>query len=122
MFYYKIGLICTLSLLAGCSWLYKMDVQQGNVITQEMLSQLQQGMNKRKVRFIMGTPLIQDVFHPERWDYVYRLEQKMKAVEQRRVTLVFQDDQLIKVIGDVETSLPSTPPQQNEQEETSPLL
>ncbi|MES2182255.1 MAG: outer membrane protein assembly factor BamE, partial [Pseudomonadota bacterium] len=52
---------------------YKLDVQQGNVVTSKMLLQLRPGMTKSQVRFIMGTPLIQDSFHDKRWDYVYQL-------------------------------------------------
>ena len=57
-------------LLVSCS-IYKLDVQQGNVVTQEAVNQLKPGMNKRQVRYIMGSPLLVDVFHQTRWDYVY---------------------------------------------------
>ena len=73
--------LCTLAVLAGCAtpkqltesgrWSigYRVDVQQGNVITQEMLAQLQPGMDKKKVGLIMGAPVIKDTFHKDRWDY-----------------------------------------------------
>lgn len=80
---------------------YKIDVQQGNVVTQEMLSQLQPGMEKAKVRYIMGTPLIVDVFHQDRWDYVYTMQERGGKRSQRTVSLFFKDDRLDHVEGDV---------------------
>lgn len=80
---------------------YKLDVQQGNVVTSKMLLQLRPGMTKSQVRFIMGTPLIQDSFHGNRWDYVYQLREKGKIVEQRRVILDFENELLKSVRGDV---------------------
>lgn len=99
-------------LLGGCSYVgipsvgslpfvHKIDVQQGNVITQEMVAQLRRGMDKKKVQFIMGTPVIRDTFHAERWDYLYTYQERGGAVEKRRVTLVFADDKLDHVLGDV---------------------
>lgn len=80
---------------------YKLDVQQGNVVTSKMLLQLRPGMTKSQVRFIMGTPLIQDSFHGNRWDYVYQLREKGKIIEQRRVILDFENELLKAVRGDV---------------------
>jgi len=78
---------------------YKLDVQQGNVVTSKMLLQLRPGMTKSQVRFIMGTPLIQDSFHG--WDYVYQMREAGKITEQRRVILDFEKDLLKTVRGDV---------------------
>ena len=80
---------------------FKMDIQQGNVVTSKMLLQLKPGMTKSQVKFIMGTPLIVDSFHKDRWDYFYQLRQAGKIVEQRRVILDFDKDLLSKVRGDV---------------------
>lgn len=80
---------------------YKLDVQQGNVVTSKMLLQLRPGMTKSQVRFIMGTPLIQDSFHGNRWDYVYQMREAGKVTEQRRVILDFDKDLLKSVRGDV---------------------
>ncbi len=80
---------------------YKMDIQQGNVVTSKMLLQLRPGMTKSQVRFIMGTPLIVDSFHGNRWDYFYQLRQQGKVVEKRRVILDFDKDLLTTVRGDV---------------------
>jgi outer membrane protein assembly factor BamE len=80
---------------------FKLDVQQGNVVTSKMLLQLRPGMTKSQVRFIMGTPLIQDSFHDKRWDYVYQLRENGKITDQRRVILDFENELLKTVRGDV---------------------
>jgi outer membrane protein assembly factor BamE len=80
---------------------YKLDVQQGNVVTSKMLLQLRPSMTKSQVRFIMGTPLIQDSFHGNRWDYVYQMREAGKLIEQRRVILDFENELLKSVRGDV---------------------
>ena len=95
------------ALLAGCGTAlptikpFKMDIQQGNVVTSKMLLQLKPGMTKSQVRFIMGTPLVVDSFHKDRWDYFYQMRQAGKIVEQRRVILDFEKELLTKVRGDV---------------------
>ena len=83
---------------------YKLEVQQGNVVTSKMLLQLRPGMTKSQVRFIMGTPLIIDSFHDKRWDYVYQLRENGKIKEQRRVILDFDNELLKSVRGDVTPS------------------
>lgn len=92
-------------LCASCSGYaikpYKMDIQQGNVVTSKMMLQLRPGMTKSQVRFIMGTPLIADSFHKDRWDYFYQMRKDGKIIEQRRVILEFEKDALKRVRGDV---------------------
>ena len=101
-------------LLAGCSapkvrlpsvgdlpFVHKIDVQQGNVITQEMVAQLRKGMDKKKVQFIMGTPIILDTFNNTRWDYIYTSQHRGGDIDKRRVTLVFADEKLDRVEGNV---------------------
>lgn len=80
---------------------YKMDIQQGNVVTPKMMMQLRPGMSKSQVRFIMGTPLLIDTFHADRWDYFYQMRKEGKIIEQRRVILEFDGDALARVRGDV---------------------
>ena len=100
-------LFASSALLTGCGSSvpvikpFKMDIQQGNVVTSKMLLQLRPGMTKSQVRFIMGTPLIVDSFHSNRWDYFYQLRQAGKVVEQRRVILEFEKELLARVRGDV---------------------
>lgn len=80
---------------------FKMDIQQGNVVTSKMLLQLRPGMTKSQVKFIMGTPLINDSFHTNRWDYFYQMRRAGKVIEQRRVILDFEKELLVRVRGDV---------------------
>lgn len=99
-----------LLLLAACSNMpdvtstfspYRIDVRQGNLVTQEMVAQLKPGMTKDQVRFVLGTPLVTDVFHAERWDYVYRFQPGRGEIQQRRFTVYFEDGKLVRVAGDV---------------------
>lgn len=98
-------------LFAGCSSApkipdviseYKIDIQQGNVITQEMVAQLKPGQSKEQVRYILGSPMLADVFHSDRWDYVYRMKKgSSDIVETRRFSIFFNDGKLVRVGGDV---------------------
>lgn len=90
-----------LLLLSACST-YRIDIRQGNHVTQEMLDQLELNMPAKKVHFIMGTPLIKDVFHQQRWDYLYSFQAAGEDRQQRRITLFFDEQaRLIKINGDV---------------------
>ncbi|MCC7080938.1 MAG: outer membrane protein assembly factor BamE [Burkholderiales bacterium] len=80
---------------------YRMDIQQGNVVTQEMVAKLKPGMTRQQVRFVMGTPPITDAFHHDRWDYVYYLNRGGRMVEHRRLVLLFEGDTLKRIEGDV---------------------
>jgi outer membrane protein assembly factor BamE len=80
---------------------YKMPIQQGNLVTSKMMMQLKPGMTKTQVRFVMGTPLITDSFHKDRWDYFYQMQKAGAIIEQRRIILTFEKDLLEKVRGDV---------------------
>lgn len=93
-------------LVAGCKDVsiitpYKMDIQQGNVVTQEMIARLQPGMTRSQVRFALGTPLVVDPFRADRWDYVYVYMKRGVVTEQRRIVVVFTDDKLARIEGDV---------------------
>ncbi|MBI3141147.1 MAG: outer membrane protein assembly factor BamE [Rhodocyclales bacterium] len=106
----KLLRLLPLPLLAACSNMpdvtgaitpYRIDVRQGNFVTQEMVAQLKPGMTRDQVRFILGTPLVADIFHAERWDYVYRFKPGRGEVQQRRLTVFFEDGKLARVSGDV---------------------
>lgn len=85
---------------------HKIDIQQGNYLDQTMLSKLKVGMNKSQVRYVLGTPLIADPFHPERWDYTFLDRPKGKLKQQRRVTVVFDaEERLARLEGDVPSAL-----------------
>ena len=90
-------------LLAGCSSYslapHKIEIQQGNVVTTEMVEKLKPGMTRSQVRFALGSPLIVDAFHADRWDYVYRLEQKGKLVGQSKMAVHFEGDKLTRIEG-----------------------
>jgi len=83
--------------------LYKMNIKQGNEIDSEMLLQLKPGMTKSQVRFVLGTPLIQDNYHNQRWDYLYILRKNGKVVDKRHVIVNFEEDLLKTITGEVIT-------------------
>jgi outer membrane protein assembly factor BamE len=80
---------------------YRIDVRQGNMVTQEMVAKLRPGMTMDQVRFVLGTPLITDIFHADRWDYVYRFQPGLGEVVERKITVFFADGKLVRVAGDV---------------------
>ncbi len=110
--------VCGASLLAaGCSTvkgvgdaipnalnrlplIHRPDVQQGNVVTQESINKLKPGMSKSQASYLLGTPMLVDVFHQDRWDYLYSMKPGNKEITQKRVTLYFADDRLIRIEGD----------------------
>lgn len=110
----KIILIAAAFALAGCSTKivpaltpYKMDIQQGNYVQPEALAKIKPGMTKSQVRFALGTPLVVDPFHADRWDYVYRLQQRGKLIEEHKVALFFDGDVLKKI--DTDLAIPQGP-------------
>ncbi len=80
---------------------YRQDVPQGNEITPEMLLEIKPGLNKSQVRFVLGTPLIQDSFHKDRWDYIYVIRKEGKFIESRHLVLTFKKDILVNLTGDL---------------------
>jgi len=84
---------------SGC--IYKLDVQQGNVVTQESASKLKKGMTKSEVRQLLGTPLLMDPFHGNRWDYFFSTEVRGKLVERNKLSLFFENDKLVSLTGDI---------------------
>ena len=138
--------------LAGCSsWSsmdkfglpYKIDIQQGNYVDQAMLAKLQPGMTRAQVKFIMGTPLVTDVFHANRWDYIYIYRKDGKVTEERRAVLYFDGDKLDRIVNmlgedksatdkkpettptnvtDKKAVTPPTPPQQGNGNTSSPTI
>jgi len=85
---------------------YRMEIQQGNYVSQEMVSQLKLGMSKEQVRYVLGTPLVTDIFHADRWDYVYFRDVRGKAREERKIVVLFEDGKLARVQGDVVPAAP----------------
>ena len=97
--YLFIALITVLTLNTGCKLLYKQNVQQGNAHEQEDLDQIQLGMTKKQVAYLLGTPAVQDPFHHDRWDYISMLSRRGGEPVRRLVTLTFEDDALIATDG-----------------------
>ncbi len=111
---------CSLNSLPGFLQPHTVDIQQGNVVTQDAVDKLRVGMSRSQVRFLLGTPLLTDMFHADRWDYSYQLYRNGKQVEQKRFTVHFSADQLTRWEGDVfparrpaldATQQPATPAQ-----------
>jgi outer membrane protein assembly factor BamE len=86
---------------AGCSALtpYRLPIQQGNIVSAEALAKLKSGMSKNQTAQILGTPLVNDVFHANRWDYVHYLNKRGKMLDQNHVALIFEDEKLSRLIG-----------------------
>ena len=101
-----IASICLAFALAGCGFVYKIDVQQGNYVTQDLVAKLKKGMTKAEVKQLLGTPLLADAFHANRWDYYYSNVKGGKAEDRTRLTVFFEDEKLVSVTGDVRPAPP----------------
>ena len=84
---------------------YRVDIQQGNFVSREMVAQVKEnmkspeGITREQVRFVMGTPLVTDVFHEDRWDYVFRLEKNNGDIIRSNVSMHFEGNKLVKLDG-----------------------
>jgi outer membrane protein assembly factor BamE len=78
---------------------YRVDVQQGNFVSKEMLAQLKEGMTPEQVQFALGTPLLHDIFHANRWDYLFRLQKRNGEVTTSRVTVFFENKRMVRYEG-----------------------
>ncbi|MFC3285607.1 outer membrane protein assembly factor BamE [Litchfieldella rifensis] len=112
-----VTLSVALSLVGGCSYLgvYKRDLTQGNLVTQDMVAELQPGMSREQVKYVMGSPLLEAPFDADQWDYLFRLDEAYGGVDQRRVTLTFANDRLVNITtegdlsGDIDLTAPDGP-------------
>lgn len=103
--------VAVIGLLAGCSFNvltdrlnpHRIDVRQGNYVDQEMVARLKKGMTREQVRFALGTPLVVDAFHANRWDYVYTFRPGRGEAQQRVLSVFFDGDRLDRVEGDVQS-------------------
>lgn len=99
--------VAALGLLAGCAGfgVHRIDIQQGNLVTQEQLAKVKPGMSRNDVRNALGTPLMQDVFHANRWDYYFSNEQSTKYgpfgrdTQKYHVTILFENEKVAKIDG-----------------------
>lgn len=96
-----IVIITTCISVSGCIFpgVFRIDVAQGNIVTEEMVDQLKPGMTQEQVLYVMGTPIIQDTLHPERWDYVYSISRAGATPDIYRVTLYFKGNQFVRKEG-----------------------
>ncbi|MCG9123472.1 outer membrane protein assembly factor BamE [Laribacter hongkongensis] len=79
---------------------HTIDIQQGNVVTQDAVDKLRPGMTRAQVRFVLGTPLLTDMFHAQRWDYVFQIRREGQLREEKRFTVYFDGDRLTRWEGD----------------------
>jgi outer membrane protein assembly factor BamE (lipoprotein component of BamABCDE complex) len=83
-------------LLSGCGIVYKMEINQGNYVTQDMVEKLREGQTRQQVKFILGTPTTESVFHADRWDYNFSLERRGSKITSHQLTVLFDGDKLKK--------------------------
>jgi len=104
MLFRILTLILCLSISACSSWVYKLDMPQGNYLVQKDIDKLQLNMTKEQVKFVLGSPVIVDSFHNDTWNYVYRLKsgKSEKFNAQKKFTVVFENDHLVSSFGDFE--------------------
>ncbi|MCL6415448.1 outer membrane protein assembly factor BamE [Aestuariirhabdus sp. Z084] len=118
-------LVLTLATAAGCSGfpgVHKIDVHQGNVITQEMVDQLRPGMTERQVRFVMGTPLMVSTFDPNHWNYLYSIQRGGAKPAKETLSIIFRDGELYQLSGDFRPNSGVSRTESVQQERTEQLL
>ncbi|MEJ2692484.1 MAG: outer membrane protein assembly factor BamE [Candidatus Thiodiazotropha sp.] len=104
-----IPILLSVTLLAGgcSSWenfslVHVPDIEQGNIVTPEMVALLEPGMSKRQVRFALGSPMLADVFHEQRWDYLLSIKRRNEPLEVKQFSVYFEGDTLSRYTGDIE--------------------
>ena len=98
------ALLIAAALLSGC--VYKIDVEQGNFVTTDLVEKLKPGMTKNQVKLLLGTPLVTDIFHADRWDYYFDNAKGGKHLAHKRLTVFFKDDKVVSFEGDANPPLP----------------
>jgi outer membrane protein assembly factor BamE len=96
----SLTLVSCSTILNNLPFVYSLEIQQGNIIDQAMIDQLRPNMNKRQVLYIMGSPMLDDVFHKNRWDYLYSAQPSGEDRVQKQVSLFFENDQIVSIQGD----------------------
>ena len=105
---------------AGCSLVYKIDIQQGNYVTDDLAAKLHVGMTKAEVRQLLGTPLLSDAFHTNRWDYYFSNKRgNLGADTPSRLTIHFQDEKVASFSGEAR---PAPPPPVGATEAPKPVV
>lgn len=110
-------LLASCLVLAACGpFVHRIDVQQGNYVTEDTVAKLKKGMTKAEVKQLLGTPLLSDVFHANRWDYYFSHRKgRSPSVERKHLTVLFQDEKVVEFTGtaqpaDSAPTGPSAPP------------
>ncbi len=93
-------------LLSGCGLVYKMEVNQGNYVTEDMAAKLKEGQTRQQVRLALGSPTTESIFHKDRWDFAYSLERRGRLITSHKLTVVFVDE---KVKSWTVSGLPTSP-------------
>jgi outer membrane protein assembly factor BamE len=101
----SVALTACTTIMENIPGVYTLDIQQGNVINQDMIDQLKPGMTKRQVLYVMGSSMLQDVFHQKRWDYLYSEQLGGELRKQKKVSLFFKDEKLVAIQGDFRPSI-----------------
>ena len=119
-----LALSITLSLSAcsgiGFPGVYKIFVEQGNIVTAEMVEELKPDMTRRQVQFVLGTPIIEDTFNSNRWDYIYLLRIGNDITKESRLKVIFDGDRLVDVKGElVGDNWPEPKPEEDESQDAS---
>jgi outer membrane protein assembly factor BamE (lipoprotein component of BamABCDE complex) len=100
-----VATVAAILVVTGCAWaptwgVYKIDINQGNFVTQDLVDKVRAGQSKSQVKVLLGTPLVSDAFHANRWDYIYRFETSGRVREEHRLTVLFEDDKVVKWSND----------------------
>lgn len=111
----SLSLVACSTVLNNLPGVYTIEIQQGNIVDQNMINQLRPNMDKRQVLYIMGSPMLVDYFHKNRWDYVYSVRSSGEDMVEKKVFLVFKEvdgtDRLVGLFGDFKpTNLPYVKP------------
>ena len=101
-FLIRVAPLAVVILTAACSALtpYKLPIQQGNIVSSEAVAKLKSGMSKNQAAQALGTPLLNDIFHANRWEYVHYLSKRGKMSEKNYIALIFEDEKLARLVGD----------------------
>ncbi|MDJ0656238.1 MAG: outer membrane protein assembly factor BamE [Xanthomonadales bacterium] len=93
-------LLTLVAATTGCNFIYKIDIQQGTMLDQDMVNDLKPGMTKRQVALVLGTPAIASPFHQDRWDYIQTYERRGEQITRKVLSLAFENNRLVKIEGD----------------------
>ena len=99
-------IIAACLLLAGCGFVHRIDVQQGNYVPEDVAAKVTVGMTKPQVRALLGTPLLNDIFHANRWDYYFANARAGRAEDSKRFTVLFRDDKVVSFSGNAQPAAP----------------